>query len=421
MRILLANYRYFISSGPERYLFNVKDELESRTHEVVPFSVKYHNNLENDCSSYFVSPIGNDRQVYFSQQNKNIKTIYKTLSRNFYSKEVEKAVIRLIDDRDPQIAYILKYLRKLSPSLLVGLKKRGIPIVVRISDYEMVCPQGHCTLNDSPCELCLNSNLTNSIINKCVKNSYIASLVNYTSTTFHRYKGYFDLIDKYIVTNNFMYNIMKNSGYDKRKLVIIPTFTNIDLFNNNKSRIRNYVIYSGRLEHLKGLHVLLKSIVILNKSGTQIKLKVAGTGEKEYIDYCKSILSEGGVSELVDFLGMVDSEQLTSLYEGAKLSIVPSLWYENLPNSILESYASGVPVVASSLGSLSDTIIENKTGKLFEANNPEDLASKIVLLLNNNEMLDKMSDYAREIAVNKYSPTTHIDKLMNVFDSLAKC
>lgn len=420
MRILLANYRYFVSSGPERYLFNVKDLLESRSHEVIPFSVKYCNNLESNYSRYFVSPIGNDKQVYFSQQSKDIRTIYKTLSRNFYSKEVEKAVISLIDDRNPQISYVLKYLRKLSPSLLVGLKKRGIPIVVRISDYEMVCPQGHCTLNDNPCELCLNGNLINSIKNKCVKNSYIVSLVNYLSNSLHRYKKYYDLIDKYILTNRFMYNIMINAGYDKHKLVVIPTFTNIELFKHNKNINRDYVFYSGRLEHLKGLHVLLKSIVILNKSGTQIKLKVAGTGEKQYIDYCKSILSEGGVSDCVDFLGMVDSEQLASLYDGAKLSIVPSLWYENLPNSILESYASGVPVVASSLGSLSDTIIENKTGKLFEANNPTDLASKLVLLLSNIEMLDQMSNYARAIAVKKYSPTAHIDKLMTLFESLAK-
>ena len=58
MRILLVNYRYYISGGPERYMFNIKKELEDKGNEVIPFSI--HSNQNEFCkySKYFVEPIG---------------------------------------------------------------------------------------------------------------------------------------------------------------------------------------------------------------------------------------------------------------------------------------------------------------------------------------------------------------------------
>ena len=47
MRILLVNYRYFISGGPEKYMFNIKKMLEDNGHEVIPFSIHSNKNVEN--------------------------------------------------------------------------------------------------------------------------------------------------------------------------------------------------------------------------------------------------------------------------------------------------------------------------------------------------------------------------------------
>ncbi len=135
MKILLTSYRYFISGGPERYLFNVQAQLVQQGHMVIPFSVDYAGNQATPLSRYFVRPIGGRDQVYFDQHGKSPAVVLKTLSRLFYSREVEQAALKVVDEQQPDVAYILHYLRKLSPSLLVGLKKRNIPIVVRLSDY----------------------------------------------------------------------------------------------------------------------------------------------------------------------------------------------------------------------------------------------------------------------------------------------
>lgn len=68
MKIVLVNYRYFISGGPERYFFNIKEMLERNGHKVIPFSVKSSRNLPSDYERYFLDVV--DDEVYFAQSKK---------------------------------------------------------------------------------------------------------------------------------------------------------------------------------------------------------------------------------------------------------------------------------------------------------------------------------------------------------------
>ena len=70
MRILLVNYRYFISGGPEKYMFNIKKMLEDNGHEVIPFSIHSNKNVETEYSKYFVEPIGSRDATYFEECKK---------------------------------------------------------------------------------------------------------------------------------------------------------------------------------------------------------------------------------------------------------------------------------------------------------------------------------------------------------------
>src|SRR4051812_2192863 len=85
LKVLVINYRYFVSGGPERYLFNVTHLLEERGHEVVPFSVAYDQNDPTPFAKYFVSPIGASSEVYFREQRRDPRTLAKSLERSFYS------------------------------------------------------------------------------------------------------------------------------------------------------------------------------------------------------------------------------------------------------------------------------------------------------------------------------------------------
>ena len=90
MKILIVHYRYFISGGPERYLFNLKDALEARGHEVIPFSIKNSQNVKSLYSNYFVENIGKSDEVFVEKYPKTLRTYIDLVSREFYSFGVKR-------------------------------------------------------------------------------------------------------------------------------------------------------------------------------------------------------------------------------------------------------------------------------------------------------------------------------------------
>lgn len=116
-------------------MFNIKKMLEDNGHEVIPFSIHSHKNVETEYSKYFVEPIGSRDATYFEECKKTPKVIWQMLTRSIYSTEVEKAIKKEIKDVKPDLVYIIHFVNKLSPSVICGAKKMGVPVVLRLSDY----------------------------------------------------------------------------------------------------------------------------------------------------------------------------------------------------------------------------------------------------------------------------------------------
>jgi len=425
MKILMVNYRYFVSGGPERYMFNVMEGLTKRGHQVIPFSIRYSRNQPTPYEGYFVKPLSREDEVTFKEQSLTPITLWRTFSRLFYAHEVEKAVRRIVKDTQPKVAYILHYLRKLSPSVLVGLKREGIPIAVRLSDYGLLCPQAHCLRDGTPCELCIQGNLWPSIYYRCVKQSFIISFANALATWFHRFCHYFNLIDVFIATNRFMYQMMLKAGFQENRLRYIPTLTDIDTFKPIPDFQKDYYIaYAGRLESIKGIHVLIDSLSLLRRRrpDLNLKAKMAGLGDKEYFGMLKQRVESSGLSDVVEFVGELNATELSLLLGRAYLTVIPVVIYENLPNAILESYACGTPVLASNLGSLRECIRDGETGFLFPAGDSSSLAKQIEYCLDHPNQVMEMGQKAREMAVRIYSPEKHLTLLEELFNELIeKC
>jgi len=424
MKIIFANYRYFVSGGPERYMFGVTDALNAHGHEIIPFSINYTKNQPSLYSEYFVDPLGNRDEVKFREQRFNTKTLWRTLIRLFYAKDIENAIKRLVSETQPEVAYVLHYLRKLSPSLLVGLKKANIPIVVRLSDYAMVCPQAHCLRLNCPCELCVKGSLWPSIRHNCVQDSLAASTLNALATWFHRARHYFDLIDVFVTTNHFMYQKMLDAGFSKSRLQCIPTFTDVEAFKPKPDSSKGkYILYAGRIEEIKGVHVLIDALGLLHKRrpSLEIQAKILGAGDRRYRNSLEKSIKQLGIENMIEFVGEVDLSKIAILLGKSFLSIVPSLWYENLPNSILESYACGTPVLASDIGSLRECVKNGETGFLFGPGDPVSLAQFLEYCFDHPDEIRIMGRHARRIAEQKYSPEKHISALENLFEQLIEC
>lgn len=417
MKILLINTRFAHIGGPERYLFNLKELLENNGHTTIPFSIQYALNEPSDYARYFASPLSDDKSVYYKNQEWNLKSVVKTLERNFYSFEVERKLIKLIDATQPDFAIVLLYLRKLSPAVLVALNRKKIPFFVRLSDFGMICPGNTFFRQNQICELCSGGHILSSVKYKCVHDSYGASLVNYLATKHHQNKGYFDLIKHFVSPTKFLIDKMVSAGWDRNRFFHLPTFANISQVVPEIPR-KSQVLYAGRLEHIKGVHVLLKAIKILREdNGIDVSLKLAGDGNDAYISELKDYCIKNGLAD-VEFLGNLNKSDLFKLYEQSLFSVIPSLWYDNLPNSALESLSAGTPVVASRHGCFPELITQNENGVLFEPGDSLSLATAMKLLLNNPTLLQKMHQASIESVKTHYSPEKHYRAMMSVIENI---
>jgi glycosyltransferase involved in cell wall biosynthesis len=144
------------------------------------------------------------------------------------------------------------------------------------------------------------------------------------------------------------------------------------------------------------------------KSSSSILLKVAGDGP---------LLEEArdSMAGHIDLLGRVSPEQVVDLMRGARFVIVPSICFENFPLVIAESFACGVPVIASRLGSLAEIVEDGRTGLLFAPGDPQDLAAKVDWAWSNPEAMSEMGRAARREYECKYTSEHNYRMLMEIY------
>ena len=409
MKILLVNYRYFISGGPEKYMFNIKKMLEDNGHEVIPFSVHSNKNVETPYSRYFVEPIGSRDATYFEDCKKTPRVIWQLLSRSIYSLEVERAIRREIAEVDPDLVYILHFVNKLSPSVITGAKKAGKPVVVRLSDYFLLCPRFDFLYDKKPCEDCLKCGYRTCIRRRCVKGSLFASLVRVLSMKIHGLLNVYKDVDAFITPSQFLRSKLVENGFGGDRITCIPTFT-ASKSEVGEPRIGDYGLYFGRISEEKGVETVVRAFEQLPGH----RVKIMGNDSTEEAGRLKAYVQEKGL-ENIEFTGFKSGVEMEEIIKGARYTLIPSVWYDNLPNTALESFQYSKPVIASNIGSLPELVEDGVNGFLFEAGNAEDLCRK-VLLLSEDETVAAMGAASRARLEDRFSPKAHYDALMNVFD-----
>lgn len=420
MKIVLVNYRYFFSGGPERYMFNIKSLLEKEGHVVVPFSVKHNRNEDTPYEKYFLSPIGKGDEVYFSDVQKgkrNISDLWKGLTRMVYSYEAKRCFKKLLRDVKPDLVYILYYQAKISCSIVQAAWEMKIPVVQRISDYSLLVPcsiyfrQNDCKI----CELCTQKTKWNSVKYKCVYDSALYSLIKSLAIDVQNFVGVQRKIAKFIFPSSYTMGKFIENGYAKDKCVHIPT-----LFNDNSIRkdvsieYRPFALFIGRTDPDKGLMTLLDAFV-----GTDYNLKIIGfSSVAGYYEKLQRHIA--GKQHNIEFLGKMEFNEMQEYLSKCLFTVIPSEWYDNLPNTLLESYAMHKCVVATDVGSLTENIVDGISGLLFKYKDPNNLREKISYLFEHQDIAEEYGHNARKLIDKKYSIKQHVTEVLNVFNQVVK-
>lgn len=425
MKIILVNYRYFISGGPERYYFNIKEILERNGHEVIPFSVKSSRNFPNDYEKYFLEIV--DEEVYFVQAKKKTpRMILKSFTRMFYSFEAKSKMKQLIRDTKPDLVYIMQMHNKISPSIVDAARDMKVPVIHRISDFQYMCPNA-LFYNDriGVCEDCLKGKRMSCIKYKCVLDSSVFSGIKMMAKWMHDVMKVHRKIDAFVVTSELTLGKLYEYGIPMNKLNHIPTFFNLKEVNPIVE-YRPFVLFVGRIEKQKGVMTLVKAFEEL-----QYELKIIGFSNDGYEEELKKYLGKPingdlniekttayGKSGNIHFLGRKNFEEIVPYLKTCLCTIVPSEWYDNFPNVVLESYAYKKAVIATDFGSLQYMVDEGITGMKFKYSDLTDLRRCITFMMEHIEGAKIMGKNAYQLIEKKYSPQTHYSALISMMEDI---
>ena len=199
------------------------------------------------------------------------------------------------------------------------------------------------------------------------------------------------------------------NGFDEDKIHCIPTFTSSKTKVGNPE-IGSYGVYFGRITEEKGVETVIKAYEKL----PEYTVKIMGDDTTEEATKLKNYVKKHKIKN-VEFLGFKSGEELENIIKAARFTLIPSIWYDNLPNTALESFQYSKPVIASNIGSLPELVIDGENGYLFNPSDEEDLIKKIKML-DDDKLVKKMGEASRRRLENRFSPNAHYEALMKVFN-----
>lgn len=416
LKIIIINYRYFISGGPERYLFNITEILERNGHEVIPFSIKHNNNKFTDFADYFMEPVGSGDEVYANEYNKtNFKTIFIVLARMLYSLEAKRKLKKLIKDTNPDLIYVLHYQNKMSASIIDAAYEMRLPIVQRISDFGHICVNNsfYRLQKNEICERCLHGSRINAVKYKCVNNSVVNSFIKVLALKIQDWRKTTNKVSAFVIPAKFTINKFKEFGIPAAKINYIPTFYNSTNGEIGEIGYGDFFLYVGRVDRDKGILTLVKAF-----ADTNYNLIIIGGSKDGYDEEIKKYLVNK--EHKITFLGKKDFSEIRPYLQNCLVTLCPSVCYDNMPNSVLESYAYQKAVIASRLGPLINLVVDKETGLSFSANDYMDLRSKIKYIFDNRSEAVRLGKNANAKLLTEFSENLHYEKLVHLFGTIIR-
>ena len=218
------------------------------------------------------------------------------------------------------------------------------------------------------------------------------------------------LVDRVVTVTQHGKGHLAVKGVDKNKIEVIYNGIDPEDFNTEKqysevrqkyglTRDEKLILYSGRIDPVKGLDYLCAAIKQLIEDMPSCRLVIAGNGSYESI-----IPKTGRFSANVSYLGFIPFEDLAALYHIADIGVIPSL-EEQCSYVALEMLHSGLPVVASNVGGLKEIFIHNENALLVDvvldksnmygiAPDVKQFKNYMLKLLGNKKLRDRFSTNA---------------------------
>ncbi|MDP1845829.1 MAG: glycosyltransferase [Candidatus Moranbacteria bacterium] len=389
MRILEVNKFNHVRGGADKHFVDLANLLQENGNEVAVFAMDHPENIPSEWSKYFVSRV--------DYENGSALNKIKGALRIFWSFEARRKIGKLLDEFQPEIVHIHNIYHQISPSILSEIKKRGIPVVMTVHDWKMICPNYLLNCGGKLCEKCVGGKYWHCLKNKCVKKSYLKSLISMLEMYFHRFiRVYEKNIDLYIAPSQFVKDNLAKAGFSESRIKVLPHFAKaVDARRLLNMQSNNYALYLGRVSKEKGVDELIEIFKDL-----PIDLVLAGKRDSDFM-----------IPDLpnIKHVGFKPSQEIESLIRNSQFVVSASQLPETFGLIALEAIANQKPFIGYRAGAYGEIVRNGVNGSLAESKG--ELKSRIEEFL-----VNKNRKYYFDIS--RFSPEKYHQSIIDIFRSL---
>lgn len=195
--------------------------------------------------------------------------------------------------------------------------------------------------------------------------------------------------DKIVPITNWYHQMLQKNGIPANKMKVILQALPLDIesapYNQNKKQTPLRLIFVGRIDEFKGVHLLIKAAGFF--TAEQIQLDIFGNAPNP--DFLKKCKIETATYRHINWMGKLEQQQVVSTISKYDALILPSTFSEMSPLVIQEAFAAGVPVIGSNVYGIAELVKNDKTGWLFQFNDIDSLQKLLTRLVENPAVIQK--------------------------------
>lgn len=346
----MLNKYLYPKGGAETHMLTVGRHLAQSGHHVRYFG------MQSSAHPITVPTAGTVPEIDYRCLGGPLARLRSVLEA-IYSPRAYRAVRNAIRHQRPQVAHLHNVYHQLSPSVLVALRRAGIPTVMTAHDYKLVCPTYLMSSPSGPCFRCRGSRYWQVLRTGCSPHGRSAAVFYMLEAYVHRaWRTYQRHVDVVLAPSRFLHDRLIEGGWPHAKVRLLRNPISLDHLQPSSTR-GDYLLFVGRLSPEKGLPTLLEAATAM----PDVPIWVAGDGP--FRDHLERTLRARNLKR-VRLLGTVPHDKIVELFRNCRAVVLPSRSPENCPVCILEAFACAKPVVASRIGGIPELVEPTQAGWL---------------------------------------------------------
>ena len=359
-----------------------------------------------DDERAMLAAAGHDVHQHIVVNPSGLAETSRALATSVWNRRAGNEIGSLVSSLRPDIAHVHNTWFALSPSVVAALQEQGIPVVVTLHNFRLMCANAVLFRDGHLCEDCVGRSPVPAVVHRCYKGSVVLSSTVALSIAVHRRLGtWARYVDRFIVMSEAARAKMIVGGIPAEKLVVRENFARDPGERPAPPSASRSVVFVGRLSPEKGVDVLLDAW--REAQLTDLELVVIGDGP------LRTQLESMDVTG-VRFVGAQSPSRVAEHMLSARSLVFPSGWPEVGPRVPLEAFAAGLPVLASDCVAIASVIERAGAGSSFGMGSRSDLV-RALGSLEDAGYVDSAGRAARQLFTDRFNPTRAIAGLEAIY------